>query len=327
MRTLTVGKNGRTLSRLCFNTLAIGPLLARLPLSDALDLIRFAYLQGITTFETAKDYQTRQILRAATEWGLDISVIDQAPSYTYEEAEVHLAESLSALEEDEGDIFLLSDVRSVEDWRLRQDAWRYLEEARQMGLVRAIGIRTGSVEVVRAVATVPTADIILAVFNVEGYGISDGSSSDMEQALRLAKGEGKVVGAARPLAGGMLVRDHLHRSLTFLRSHPAVDFISAEMVRKQDVETWIQLERPTREVLTPPPSPPLRLHILDRCDGCQLCVPVCPTHALFVDEGSARVINSLCDACGKCGPVCPEDALFLIPAPPSEASVQGPHQG
>ncbi|MCS7222971.1 MAG: aldo/keto reductase [Armatimonadetes bacterium] len=315
MRQVTVGSSGLTLSRLCFGTFTLSPHLAHLPFEEALDLIRFAFLKGVTTFETGKDYQTRHLLRTALARGYEITIIDQASSYTYEEAEVHLAESLAIFEKDEADVFLLSDVRSPEDWLLREPAWRYLEEAKAMGLVKAIGISTASVEVSRQAIARPNLDILLTVFNVYGLGLTDGTLSELEEVLRQGKEWGKIIGATKPLAGGMLIRDHLSSALSFVFCHPLVDLVSVGMVRREEVENCLSYaERGPvdRPVISAPPLP-LRLYILDRCDGCEACIPVCPTNALFLREGTAAVLEELCDACGKCGPVCPEDALFLVP--------------
>jgi ferredoxin len=63
---------------------------------------------------------------------------------------------------------------------------------------------------------------------------------------------------------------------------------------------------------------PRKLVILDWCNGCEACIPICPTQALYMHSGFAKVIQDRCDWCGKCGPVCPEQAIFLIPVPPTE---------
>jgi ferredoxin len=60
---------------------------------------------------------------------------------------------------------------------------------------------------------------------------------------------------------------------------------------------------------------PRKLVILDWCTGCEACIPVCPTQALYMKDGMARVIHERCDWCGKCGPVCPDEAIFLIANP------------
>tara|TARA_R110002096_G_C14648846_1_gene726232 strand:+ start:3934 stop:5040 length:1107 start_codon:yes stop_codon:yes gene_type:complete len=67
----------------------------------------------------------------------------------------------------------------------------------------------------------------------------------------------------------------------------------------------------------------------DKCIGCNLCIPVCPTHAIpekftlnlpvfqelggsFEEEDQSKeiVIKDLCIGCGKCGSICPKDDII-----------------
>ena len=55
----------------------------------------------------------------------------------------------------------------------------------------------------------------------------------------------------------------------------------------------------------------------DKCKGCLLCVGVCPSKALIIDEqlnqrGNKPVKfreNSVCTGCGQCYIVCPDTAI------------------
>lgn len=49
-----------------------------------------------------------------------------------------------------------------------------------------------------------------------------------------------------------------------------------------------------------------------RCNGCRMCVIVCP-HAVFVVENRKAVIvdRDACMECGACSQNCPEDALTV----------------
>ena len=54
-----------------------------------------------------------------------------------------------------------------------------------------------------------------------------------------------------------------------------------------------------------------------RCTGCGACVEVCPTGALSLVEGKARLNADRCQACKACVQVCPTGALqpVLFPEP------------
>jgi heterodisulfide reductase subunit A len=49
----------------------------------------------------------------------------------------------------------------------------------------------------------------------------------------------------------------------------------------------------------------------DRCNGCRVCVTVCPYGAVEIVEGKARVNEVLCEGCGACTASCPVGAIQL----------------
>lgn len=52
-----------------------------------------------------------------------------------------------------------------------------------------------------------------------------------------------------------------------------------------------------------------------RCTGCGLCTDVCPTGAISVVDGVARVEQSLCQECEACLSACPNGALLALQEP------------
>jgi len=50
----------------------------------------------------------------------------------------------------------------------------------------------------------------------------------------------------------------------------------------------------------------------DRCTGCGTCVAACPTHAVALVDGRARIARPEdCAYCGDCEAICPESAIAL----------------
>lgn len=49
----------------------------------------------------------------------------------------------------------------------------------------------------------------------------------------------------------------------------------------------------------------------DACTGCGLCVDVCPTCAISLNDDVASVDEGLCIDCGICVDVCPTDAISI----------------
>ena len=51
----------------------------------------------------------------------------------------------------------------------------------------------------------------------------------------------------------------------------------------------------------------------DRCNGCGLCLDVCPVWALeLTDPGTARISQLSCIPCGRCEDACPEEAIHRV---------------
>jgi NAD-dependent dihydropyrimidine dehydrogenase PreA subunit len=53
------------------------------------------------------------------------------------------------------------------------------------------------------------------------------------------------------------------------------------------------------------------------CTGCGLCADVCPTGAISVVNGEARVEQSLCRECEACLSACPTGAILSLREPAS----------
>jgi len=50
----------------------------------------------------------------------------------------------------------------------------------------------------------------------------------------------------------------------------------------------------------------------DRCIGCTSCLKVCPTEAIRVRDGKAKIISDRCIDCGECIRICPNHAKSAI---------------
>ncbi|MEM3463827.1 MAG: hydrogenase iron-sulfur subunit [Candidatus Bathyarchaeia archaeon] len=56
-------------------------------------------------------------------------------------------------------------------------------------------------------------------------------------------------------------------------------------------------------------SPEKAYVIADLCNGCQVCVPICPVNAITMANNKARIDPFQCVGCGACVPVCPQEAI------------------
>ena len=50
------------------------------------------------------------------------------------------------------------------------------------------------------------------------------------------------------------------------------------------------------------------------CLGCGDCAAVCPTEAICIEDGIARINRELCIGCGACAKECPKGIISLAPA-------------
>lgn len=51
-----------------------------------------------------------------------------------------------------------------------------------------------------------------------------------------------------------------------------------------------------------------------KCDGCGVCVKLCPPQVIGLIKEKAAILVDLCEECGICNDVCPIDAIrFELP--------------
>lgn len=59
-----------------------------------------------------------------------------------------------------------------------------------------------------------------------------------------------------------------------------------------------------------------------RCDGCRLCVKLCPDRTISISENKAAVTGNRCMACGHCAAVCPNNAIEVHALDPNTFDFQ-----
>jgi predicted aldo/keto reductase-like oxidoreductase len=195
-----------------------------------------------------------------------------------------------------------------------REAFEYLLEAKAKGRIRAAGVSTHSVALVRDLIPVKEVEVIHPIVNCRGLGLLDGTREDMERALREAQAAGKGIFGMKPLGGGNLL-EHAEEALRYAFELPWVNSIAAGFRSSEELEfNAIILEKGT-----PPEAlagriqrTPRRLIIEDHCTGCGQCAAACPGRLLSAADGRARLVGDGCLCCGYCGARCPELAIKIV---------------
>lgn len=311
MEYVKLGQSDIEVSKYCFGSLTLGPLAANLSVEQGKNLLLEAFHAGVTFIDTAQYYQNYPQIKAALSAYTDgdhIVVATKTYAQTDLEAAYAVEEARLELNRDQIDIFLMHEIRDIDDFRSREEAWRVLKEAKANGAIRLIGISTHSAAVAEWAADDPDIDIMQCMINKVGIGIIDGNREDMLSAINKAVQNGKAVYGMKAIGGGALMNT-AKESLLWAFSESGTDAFAVGCKDSCELKTnigWIE----GREV-------PEAAHVkkLDRnivfdkdpyCHGCGLCVAKCASGAMTLGEdGTAQWDKSKCVYCGYCIGACP----------------------
>ena len=211
MKKRKLGTTDLYVTPVAFGVLTMGGSQMDLPLQEGAELIRYAIDQGINFFDTAQYYETYPYLREALK-GIERSpenpdfpvICTKCLGSTYEEMENAIEEALAEMELDVIDIFLLHEIRQDPDWDMRAGAWQCLQDYKEKGVIRAIGVSTHHVDVTAKMAQIPECDVVFPLINFASLGIRNGDGpgtcEEMEAAIQACHNAGKGVFAMKALA-------------------------------------------------------------------------------------------------------------------------------
>lgn len=309
-----LGRTGIVVSRLCMGVLTIGPLQSNLPLEEGADLLVYAMEKGINFFDTAKIYNNYPYLKKALEKSPVRPVLtSKSYDYTYNGAKDSVEEALDEIGIDYIDIFMLHEQESELTLKGHREALQYLLEAKEKGIVRAVGMSTHSVRGVLAGARAHEIDVIHPLINQQGLGIMDGSRDNMLDAINYAHAAGKGIYAMKALGGGNLLND-AYNSFAFVRDLPAIQSMAVGMKSRDEIDlniAWMEQKR-MAQLENRVARQPRRLIIEDECLGCGKCTENCRYQALKLDNGRAVVEQDKCIMCGYCSRFCEQFCIKII---------------
>jgi len=237
MKKYSLGKTGITVTEMCFGALPIGPLQANISVEKGAKLIRAALQKGINFIDTAEAYKTYPHIRKALEgYNKEVIIATKSSAETYKKMEQSIKDALKSLNRTYIDIFLLHAARVTPlVFEERAGALQCLKDYKAKGVIRAIGISTHAVGIVRREAEIKEIDIIFPIINKLGMGIHNGTVNDMVKAILEAHKAGKGLYAMKALAGGHLI-DQLEKSFNFVRNIEGISSIAVGMVNQEELE-------------------------------------------------------------------------------------------
>jgi aryl-alcohol dehydrogenase-like predicted oxidoreductase len=256
MDKIRFGKTKLKVSRLCFGTepftIPKGPVDQKTGgdispekggriLKDVLGL-------GVNFWDTSDDYGTHphvaEGLRLVRR--RDVVIADKSYAKTSEEAKADLKKSLSDLDTDYIDIMLLHNVPYTEQPKLgkleeRLDALKTFCEAKENGVLRAVGLSTHSTKVVKSASLMPDIEVICTILNKTGAWIEDGILKEHVSAIKGAHEAGKAVYVIKLLNAGKL-RSESESSLMFaFKYHSFINTFNIGMYSIDEVKTNLRL--------------------------------------------------------------------------------------
>lgn len=314
MQKVNLGLTGMVVSEICFGSLAISPLQGRVSAEQGTEVLRYAVSRGIDWIDTAEIYDNYPQLKPVLMAHQEVKVISKSYAVTKDELDTSLEKARHGLGRDKIDIFLLHEQESSHTLRGHAGAWEGLLQAKERGLVGAIGISTHAVQGVRAGALQPGLDVIHPLINYMGLGIIDGCLSEMLDAIQFAAELGTGVYAMKVFGGGHLAADP-EKAVSFIRSIPWIQAMALGMSSILEVDFNLALLK--GEVIPDHLRNTVlhrerKLYIADWCQGCGKCVEGCPQDALYIEEDQACLQADKCILCGYCGRYCPHFCLKIV---------------
>ena len=250
MKKVLLGKTGIEVSRAGFGVLPMGPSQLALSVEDGAAVLRYALERGIDFIDTAQYYRTYPYIRTALAGGgFDhVTICSKSLCTDYDDMMAAISEAGDEMGRG-ADIFLMHEIRpgQLEE---RRGAWRALVDAKEQGMVRAIGLSTHHVDVCEAAADMAELDVVFPLINCAGLGIRRGDEfaarEEMMAAIEACHAAGKGVFSMKAFGGGSLTVRY-QEALDYVFSQPAIDSVMigfGSCGEVDDLLEWLAGEMP-----------------------------------------------------------------------------------
>ncbi len=310
-----LGSTGLKVSRLCFGSLTIGPLQAKLDIQEGVSVIKCAFDMGVNFIDTAELYGTYNYIKKAIDGRRgDIVISTKCYAYNREGAEKSLKKALNELGTDYIDIFSLHEQESELTLKGHREAIEYFVKAKEKGYIRSFGISTHAVGAVKASLKYKEIEVLHPILNIHGLGIIDGNVSEMLEAIDKAYKSGKGIFSMKPLGGGNLLNNRTE-CFKFVLSNNNLHSIAVGMQSIDEVRHNVMVfegKKVPEDIFINLKNKKRRLLIDYWCSGCGSCSNKCTQKAITVESGKAVVDPDKCILCGYCSAYCPDFCIKVI---------------
>jgi uncharacterized protein len=315
MEKMRLGRTNLQVSRCGFGALPV----QRVPMADAIRLLRKAFDAGIDFYDTARYYSDSEekLGNAFSSVRKSVFIATKAMAATRQEVMASLAKSLQQLRTEYVDILQLHNPATLPDPGDPQCPYAGLAEAREKGMTRFIGVschkRTNALEAAKS-----------GLYDTVQFPLSSLSSDEDLAVVALCKKNDCGLIAMKALSGGLIT--NAATAFAFLRQFDNVLPIWG-IQRESELDEFIALEK------TPPAWDEALWKAIykDRdelsglfCRGCGYCLP-CPEHieinwvarmmlllrrapaqGFMSDEWREKMLRiKNCTKCGACKKKCP----------------------
>ena len=256
---VNLGKLGFKVSKLGFGTVDFGSPLHLKP-EEGGRILTESHKLGVDFWDTSDDYGSHPHVAAALKLlpRKEVVVCTKTSAHSGAQAQKSLENSLKELGTDYLDVFLLHYVTS--DWiNGSRQVLKTLNDLKTTGIIKAVGLSTHSVKVVKETAQFDAVDVIITICcNADqatirrfpdNIPLEDGSIGEMLDAIKLAHENGKGIIAMKVLGGRVrgpappLVRNYQ----LSIKAIAQLDFVDAMVVGMRNLE---QVKKNVKAILS-----------------------------------------------------------------------------